>query len=77
MSDLSHTPAFPPPPGRVANFENPESIAHQVTEISIPCSCVATFFVLLRLYGRLFIVRSPGLDDGKYSILLDGYLWNM
>lgn len=74
MTDLSHTPAFDPPPGRVANFENPESIANQVTDISIPCTCIATVFVLLRLYGRLFIVRSPGLDDGKYSSMFQKLL---
>ena len=65
MSDISKKPAFPPPPGRIPNFETPESIAGQVTEFSLPFSCVATIFVLLRLYGRLFIVRAPGLDDGK------------
>ncbi|KAL1966249.1 hypothetical protein VTN77DRAFT_4602 [Rasamsonia byssochlamydoides] len=61
--DLSKTPASPPPPGVVPNFENPESIASQVYEISLPFTIFATIIVALRLYGRIHIVKSPGLDD--------------
>lgn len=63
LIDYSHVPATTPPPGVTANFEHPDSIAYQVIAISLPFTCIATFIVLLRLYTRFVVVRSPGLDD--------------
>ncbi|KAF2494858.1 hypothetical protein BU16DRAFT_49782 [Lophium mytilinum] len=61
--DISHTPATTPPQGVTAEFEHPDSIAYQVIALSLPFTCTATVVVLLRMYTRIMIVRSPGLDD--------------
>ena len=68
--DYSHVPATTPPPGVTANFEHPDSIAYQVVAISLPFTCTATFIVLLRLYTRFVVVRSPGLDDCGFLIFI-------
>ncbi|KAF2802468.1 uncharacterized protein BDZ99DRAFT_337144, partial [Mytilinidion resinicola] len=61
--DISHLPATTPPSGVKANFDHPDSIAYQVIALSLPFTCTATVVVLLRMYTRILIVRSPGLDD--------------
>src|SRR5436853_498013 len=66
--DYSHVPATTPPLGVTANFEHPDSIAYQVIAISLSFTCTATFIVLLRLYTRFVVVRSPGLDDCGFLI---------
>lgn len=67
---MSLKPVFPAPPGVTQNVyadprDNPDSIADQVVNIGLPLCSVATFVVLLRLYARLYIVRSFGKDDCK------------
>lgn len=62
---LNTTPGIPPPPGVTSNFVNPESCAHIpriVIAISIP---IMTICVLMRLYTRLFVTRTFGIDDCK------------
>jgi hypothetical protein len=66
--DYSQRPAFPPPPGITANFDNPPSIAWQITAFSLPFSGAATIFVALRLYARAHILRFLGLDDREFNV---------
>jgi hypothetical protein len=66
--DYSQLPAFPPPPGITANFDNPPSIAWQITAFSLPFSGTATIFVALRLYARAHILRFLGLDDREFNV---------
>ncbi len=68
---MSLKPAFPAPPGITPVIladprDNPDSIASQVINISLPLCSPATLVVLLRLYARLYIVRAFGRDDCKY-----------
>lgn len=58
-----------PPPGVTPNFQNPESNARTCVIASIVCVIIAALFVLARLWSKLFIVRSPGWDDGKSTYL--------
>lgn len=62
---LGTASAFPPPPGVTPNFLNPSSIAGQVAPIRIAFTSAATFFVILRIYTRGFLIRSLGIDDGR------------
>ncbi|KAF2837271.1 hypothetical protein M501DRAFT_978337 [Patellaria atrata CBS 101060] len=73
--DPAKTPALPAPPGYSSNLVHPECIGHQVIEISLPCTILATFFVLLRLYTRGYIVRSIGSDDGEFLMPLSVLSW--
>jgi hypothetical protein len=60
---LDSTPVRPPPPGQTSNFFDPESRSYQlVILIGVLTALVATF-LLLRLYIRLGVTKSYGIDD--------------
>ncbi|KAM5529033.1 integral membrane protein [Fusarium oxysporum f. sp. phaseoli] len=62
-TDSSTVGAYPPPPGAVPNFTNPESIASRVV-LAAALSPVFTIpIVLLRLYTSRFIIKCWHLDD--------------
>ncbi|KAI8401268.1 hypothetical protein FOFC_18137 [Fusarium oxysporum] len=62
-TDSSTVGAYPPPPGVVPNFTNPESIASRVV-LAAALSPVFTIpIVLLRLYTSRFIIKCWHLDD--------------
>jgi hypothetical protein len=66
----SVTGAWPPPPGFTPNFVDPPSIAWQVAPIRVAFSSAATFFVILRIYTRGVLIRTLGIDDGKFFLNL-------
>jgi hypothetical protein len=55
--------AMPAPPGLIANFDNPESIAHRVIIISVLGAVIAIPICLVRLYTKRAILRTFGWDD--------------
>ncbi|KAG4427639.1 hypothetical protein IFR05_016879 [Cadophora sp. M221] len=59
---------LPPPPGVTPNFVDPEYIGHQVVVINGIFMFLATTVIALRMYSRLYIISSPGIED--YSVLL-------
>ncbi|KAH8161443.1 hypothetical protein CIB48_g6802 [Xylaria polymorpha] len=61
--DLNHIPVRPPPPGRTSNFTNPESRSYQLIILISVLSFLVVAMILMRLYSRLRVTRSSGLDD--------------
>lgn len=57
--------AWPPPPGVIPNFTNPDSIAYQLIIVAAICPAVALVFLGLRLYTKLRILKQLLLDDCK------------
>ena len=68
--DLRHVPWLPPPPGRLSNFQYPESRASAFIIVLSIFLAVVIVFVVLRLYVRLRVLRSPWWDDGEMSKLI-------
>lgn len=59
------TTGFLIPPSVVPNYENSEQKGQSIQTLAILCSIISTFFVLLRLYTRVYLSRAFGKDDGK------------
>ncbi|TVY78302.1 hypothetical protein LSUE1_G004229 [Lachnellula suecica] len=82
---LDSTPVRPPPPGQVSNFVDPVSRSYQLVIIIGVFTALVSIFVLLRLYIRLGVTKSYGIDDWlctaatiltlSYSALILKLLW--
>ncbi|KAH6706333.1 hypothetical protein BKA61DRAFT_558837 [Leptodontidium sp. MPI-SDFR-AT-0119] len=59
---------LPPPPGVTPNFVNPEYIGHQVVVVNGIFLFLATVVVVLRMYSRLYLISSAGIED--YSVFV-------
>ncbi|KAI9846022.1 MAG: hypothetical protein M1838_001472 [Thelocarpon superellum] len=55
--------AVPPPPGVTADFTTRTALSDQIVVVSGVCLAVSTPFVLLRMYTRLYLVRTFALED--------------
>lgn len=58
---------FSLPPGIVPNYVNPEFRGKEITILAIVCSIISSIFILIRVYTRIWIIRSFGKDDGTLS----------
>lgn len=63
--DPSLIPAFPPPPGKVSNFNNQDNYKHENIILHAVVLSFTTTRVLIRLYTRSVIKKRFGVDDGK------------
>lgn len=66
-SRLDQIPALPPPPGVQSNFDNPETreeLARIVVGLTYGLMLV---FLALRIYARVSITNSLGVDDCEFS----------
>ncbi|KAI0479232.1 hypothetical protein GGR56DRAFT_665055 [Xylariaceae sp. FL0804] len=73
-------PIRPPPPGREANFTNPESRAYQLVILIAVYTAVVGLLTSLRVYTRLRITRSWGADDFLWKPgggILGIHLWDV
>ncbi|KAI1816759.1 hypothetical protein GGS20DRAFT_536100 [Poronia punctata] len=61
--DLDHTPVIPPPPGQSSNFETPEIRNHHLVILISVLSLLVVLVTLARLYARLRVTKSFGIDD--------------
>ncbi|USW58983.1 hypothetical protein Slin15195_G123020 [Septoria linicola] len=62
--DLAHTPATSAPPGMVSNLENPTTKnTSPGMVLSIFGMCLATLFLMVRVYTKAFLARLFGIDD--------------
>ncbi|KAJ8124294.1 hypothetical protein O1611_g9346 [Lasiodiplodia mahajangana] len=73
--DFDTTALRPPPPGRTSNFTNPESRSYQLYILIAVLTALVVIVISLRLYTRLRITRSFGVDDcghssPRFSVLL-------
>lgn len=68
--DLANTPALQPPPGLTPNLVNPTSAFQQMLVAIYVTSLILTSIVVpLRLYTKIFIVKSWALEDCKGDFL--------
>ncbi|KAH6704201.1 hypothetical protein BKA61DRAFT_493526 [Leptodontidium sp. MPI-SDFR-AT-0119] len=68
--------AFPPPPGVIPNFKNPDSQGYRVTLAIAIMFPLATIVLLLRVYTRMVIVRNVGTDDLTH-LGLGVHIWDV
>ncbi|MCJ1375713.1 hypothetical protein MMC20_006950 [Loxospora ochrophaea] len=66
--------ALPPPEGVTPNFVNPYSIQPALIGTLVAALSVSTIFVFLRMYTKLFIRKSTGLEDSGLSGALSSWL---
>ena len=65
LENYASIPALTPPPGVMPNFAAPN---HSARIYTILCSIllgIVYVFVIIRLYVKIWIKRSPGFDDRK------------
>ncbi|PHH74102.1 hypothetical protein CDD82_5102 [Ophiocordyceps australis] len=68
--DLGTTPLVPPPSGQESNFVDPVSYANQYYIVAGICTALMTMLVVVRLYIRFLITRTPWWDDLTVVIAL-------
>lgn len=61
--DWSTVPAAAAPSGQTSNLIDPVNHAYKVLICNTVCLVIVFFFVGLRLYTRLRVVKSIGSDD--------------
>lgn len=59
---------LPPPPGVTPNFVNPENLHKQWILSLVTCFFPPTFFILIRVYTKLIIMKSHGWEDCKFCL---------
>lgn len=62
---LLNGPAMPPPDGIIPNFANPPNLNKEITFTLALCMSVATLLISIRMYTKMFIIRSVGHEDCK------------
>lgn len=60
---LERLPALSPPPGVTPNFVNPENYQSLIIALQTICLALATGFTALRIYTKLFIIKSFASED--------------
>ena len=66
---LTEVPGLTPPAGVTPNFNDPYSILNSLLAGVILCLTLATISIAIRLYTKLFLLKTHGLDDCKYTIV--------
>ncbi|KAK8124365.1 NAD(P)-binding protein [Apiospora kogelbergensis] len=77
---LDTTPIRPPPPGHKSNFVDPESRSYQLVIVVSVLSFLTIIFTSVRVYTRLRITHSFGIDDFCYMPgggILGIHLWDV
>ena len=75
--DLDPVPLEPPEPPQVSNVADPPTIAGTIVAISTICLTLMITLAVLRMYSKVWILRSFGWEDGDsihlcYASLSDG-----
>ena len=65
MATMANMPAMPPPEGVTPNLTDPYSREHQYIIVASIAIALLAIFVSLRSYAKIWIMRSPGWDDGR------------
>lgn len=66
LQEVLDGPALPPPEGVEPNFDNPPNESTLALGALFTCLSLATIFLLIRFYVRLFIVKKTHLGDCEY-----------
>lgn len=67
-SFIENIPLGAPPAGQSSNFENPDTRGPAVVVVCSVFIALMWPFLLLRLYSKVWVIRSFGWDDGKFSL---------
>jgi hypothetical protein len=67
---MTELPTFPPPPGVIANFENPYSLQIYDIVCQAVCFTLTTLLLCVRLYTKVRVLRHAGWDDCKLVLAL-------
>ncbi|KAH7323134.1 hypothetical protein B0I35DRAFT_477021 [Stachybotrys elegans] len=67
-------PAMTPPPGIVPNFEDPPNRTRLGFIITTTCLVITSFFWLVRVYSRLFLLRRVRLEDFAGLVAMGMYV---
>lgn len=62
---LLNAPAGTPPPGVIPNFNHAPNLAFYVPLTLSLCIGLSTLAILMRMYTKLFLIRSRALEDCK------------
>lgn len=62
-------PAMVPPDGVEPNFENPENQNALAWGVLTTCVVVATVSLLLRAYGRVYLMRKVQAEESMLNLL--------
>jgi hypothetical protein len=60
-------PALAPPEGVTPNFDNPDNQNALARGVLATCAAIATICLLLRIYGRFYLLRKVSAEDGTCS----------
>ena len=60
---LLNGPAGTPPPGLLPNFQDPPNLNSALIFTVTICMAVATVVVVMRMYTKLFLIRSVAYED--------------
>ncbi|CAD6574099.1 MAG: hypothetical protein ASARMPREDX12_006380 [Alectoria sarmentosa] len=71
---LDQLPGLNPPPGVTPNFVNPDNEQAKIVATLAVCLPVATLFTALRMYSKIFIIKSIALEDYASVIAWIGYI---
>ena len=63
MDALMEGPAGVPPPGVVSNLDNPDNQNGLAVFVITFCSAISTICVLLRAYGRVWLLKRFNVED--------------
>ncbi|KAL2016751.1 hypothetical protein VTK56DRAFT_3099 [Thermocarpiscus australiensis] len=67
-------PALAPPDGAVSNFDNPSNQNGLARGVLIACASIATVSLVLRAYGRFYLLRKVSVED-VMVVLAYGCFW--
>lgn len=59
-------PAGPPPSGVLLSFDNPPNLNSEIIFTLTLCMAITTIAVLMRMYTKLFLIRSMAYEDCEY-----------
>ena len=57
-------PAELPPPGITSNLDNPDNRNELARGILTACTVIATICMLVRVYGRVVLLRKIQIEEG-------------
>ncbi|PTB78499.1 hypothetical protein M440DRAFT_1329145 [Trichoderma longibrachiatum ATCC 18648] len=70
-------PAMPPPPGEVSNLDNPPNSNHLALGVQVGTFVITTIFFLLRMYGRVVMLRKFQAEEMMAILAYGNYLGAM
>ena len=68
IQKLLNGPAGEPPAGVIPNLVDPPNLEATIIPILAVCLTISTLAVLVRLYSKLFLLRSVAYEDCEFII---------